>query len=225
MKSPGLFITLEGIDGSGKSTHQRLLVDHLRALGYRVCATREPGGTAMGEQIRRLFFLPSRGQRSRRSSKRHPLTELALLYAARAQHLDEVIRPALARGEVVISDRFNDASRAYQGYGRKLGIRTVESLDRIICGRTQPDLTILLDVDPRTAFTRVRGRAARRNSRIGIFEAQGLNFQSLVRAGYLAIARRDPRRVKVVHASGPAAQVQAKIRRLVERLLPRHEGR
>lgn len=212
MKDRGLFITLEGIDGTGKSTQHRLLVQYLRKLGYRVRATREPGGTRVGERIRGILLDSStRGLA--------PMAELALIYAARAQHLAEVVRPARRRGETVVSDRYNDASLAYQGYGRKLGVKTVRAFDRVVCDGTQPDLTILLDLDPRAALARAQGRETRRNSRRGRFEAQGRQFHTRVRAGYLAIARQEPRRVKVVRADRPVAEVQAEIRRLVEGFL------
>jgi dTMP kinase len=218
LKTRGIFITLEGIDGTGKSTQFRRLVDDLRKSGYQVCATREPGGTRVGEQIRRILL--ARGGPAGRGTPT-PLTELTLMYAARAQHLEEVVRPALERGEVVISDRFNDASIAYQGSGRKLGPRLVKALDRLICGSTQPDLTLLLDLEPRVALKRALGREARRNSRRGRFEAEGIEFQERVRSGYLAIAQREPRRVRVVRADRPAADVAREIRRLVDALLDR----
>jgi len=213
----GIFITLEGIDGTGKSTQFRLLVKHLRNRGHCVCATREPGGTRVGEQIRRILL-------ASRTAGLAPFAELALMYAARAQHLTEVVRPALARGEVVVSDRFNDASFAYQGYGRKLGTATVRALDRVICGRTQPDLTLVLDLAPRLALVRAQGREVCRNSTRGRFEAQGMKFHERVRAGYLAIARQDPRRVKLVRANRPIAEIQAEIRALVDRFLARRRG-
>ncbi len=216
----GLFITLEGMDGSGKTTQHALLVKYLRQRGLPVRETREPGGTRVGEEIRRIL-LADRGGRPDKLDKLDkldelaPLTELTLMYAARAQHLEEVVRPALARGELVLSDRFNDASMAYQGYGRQLGAPTVRALDRIICGRTQPDLTLVLDLPARLALERARGRETRRRSKHGRFEAQGLRFHERVRAGYLAIARRDPRRVKVVQANQPVAEVEQQIRRVV----------
>ena len=216
LRSRGMFITLEGIDGTGKSTQLRLLLRHLRAQGMRVCATREPGGTKLGNQIRKTLL-------SSRTGSLAPLAELALIYAARAQHLEEVVRPALARGEFVVSDRFNDASFAYQGYGRKLGTKIVRALDRAICGRTQPDLTILLDVEPRLALGRARGREFRRNSVHSRFEAEGLKFHARVRAGYLAIARREPGRVKLVKAGRSVAEVQAEIRRVVDEFLARRK--
>lgn len=229
MKKRGIFITLEGIDGTGKSTQNRRLVRYLRGLGYRVCPTREPGGTPLGEQIRPILL----GQARRRArparggdeaADLHPLAELLLIYAARAQHLEEVVRPAIRRGDMVVSDRFNDASLAYQGYGRNLGAGTVRSIDRIVCGQTQPDLTLVLDLAPRTALRRARQRETRRNSQKSRFEAAGLKFQERVRAGYLAIARQEPRRVKVARADRPVAEVQAEIRRIVDTFLARWGG-
>ncbi len=225
MKKRGIFITLEGIDGTGKTTQHRLLVSYLRERGFPVRATREPGGTRLGEQIRLLVLddglRGGRGKKGRREAgpAPTPLAELALMYAARAQHLEEVVRPALARGEVVVSDRFNDASMAYQGYGRKLGAEIVRSLDRIVCGKIRPDLTIVLDLDPRVALGRAQRRETRANSKRGRFEAQALSFHERVRAGYLALARLEPRRVKVVRADRPVAEVQAEILSLVEALL------
>lgn len=195
-----------------------MLVNYLKQRGYAVCATREPGGTRAGEQIRAILLKSSAGQIG-------AMTELVLMYAARAQHLEEVVRPALARGQVVVSDRFNDASIAYQGYGRKLGAQTVRAFDRIVCGATQPDLTLILDLAPRTALARAQGRERRRNSRRGRFEAESLAFHERVRRGYLAIARQDPKRVKVVDAEGPVGKVQAEIRALVEGLLACHARR
>lgn len=231
MERRGLFITLEGIDGTGKTTHFRRLVRYLRQRGYTVCATREPGGTVLGEKVRRLLLrgraTAGRGREegARRSTGRQreaelaPLTELALVYAARAQHLEEVVRPALARGEVVVSDRFNDSSAAYQGYARGLGEPTVRELDRVICGATQPDLTLVLDLDPRQGLKRALGRELRRSSNYGRFEGEGLKFQQRARAGYRAIARREPRRVKLIAADRPPAEVAAEIRREVEELI------
>ncbi len=201
MRPHGLFITLEGIDGVGKSTQLRLLASHLREDGYRVCLTREPGGTPIGEQIRKVLL-------ASRNTQLAALSELALMYAARAQHLRDVIRPALARGEVVLSDRFNDASFAYQGYGRRLSTGAVRALDRIICGATQPDLTLLLDMAPRVALRRATARESRIKSRHRRFEIAGLEFQERVRRGYLAIARRHPKRVKVVNANRSTEEVQ-----------------
>jgi dTMP kinase len=218
LKRRGIFITLEGIDGAGKSTQLRLLVKHLRKRGCRVVATREPGGTRVGEQVRGILL-------ASRTGKLAPLAELALMYAARAQHLEQVVQPALARGEVVVSDRFNDASFAYQGCGRKLGVAAVWAFDQAVCGPTQPDLTIVLDLSPRASLKRAKGRELRRNSVRGRFEAEGLRFHERVRAGYLVIARGDPRRVKVVRADRPVAEVQAEIRTIVADFLARNRKR
>ena len=210
----GLFITLEGIDGTGKSTQLRLLVQYLKKRGLAVRVTREPGGTKQGERIRKILL-------DSKTTHLCSLAELALMYAARAQHLQEVIRPALAKGEIVVSDRYNDASLAYQGYGRNLGVETVRAFDRIICGRTQPDLTILLDLAPDLSLVRAEGRQSRRKSNQERFESQGLDFHKRVRRGYLAIARKETQRVKVVRADKPVEEVQAEIRKLIDEFLTR----
>lgn len=209
MKSHGFFITLEGIDGTGKSTQLRRLVRHLRKQGYTVRATREPGGTPVGEKVRAILM----GEKEELSA----LAELALFYAARAPHVEKVIRPALARGELVVSDRFNDCSFVYQGYARGLGSRTVRLLDRAICGPTQPDLTLVLDLDPRVALERALGRDA--GSGTSRFEAAGIEFQRRARAGYLALARREPHRVWVIDAGRSAKEVEADIGRVVDEVL------
>ena len=216
--SHGIFITLEGIDGTGKSTHARRLRDYLHKRGIATVLTRERGGTKVGEQIRRLLLNP-------KITRLSSLAELALMYAAREQHLEEVVRPALARGHVVISDRYNDASFAYQGYGRMLGAKTVRDMDRIICGRTQPDLTLLLDLDPQTALDRARKRNTRQRVKNTRFENDGLKFQKRVRNGYLALAQRQPRRIKLIEADGPVAEIEAEIRRIVDSLLVRRHVR
>ena len=165
----GLFITLEGIDGTGKSTQLRLLVQHLRKRGLAVRATREPGGTKVGERIRKILLSSSTTQLT-------PLAELALMYAARAQHLQEVIRPTLTKGGIVVSDRYNDASLAYQGYRRELGTETVRALDRVICVRR----ATRLDYPPRPSSASLPGagpvRESQRQSKQGRFESQGLSF-------------------------------------------------
>jgi dTMP kinase len=212
---PGLFITFEGLDGTGKSTQLRRAVQYLRKCGHRVRVTREPGGTRTGELVRDILLASKTG-------KLAPLAELALMYAARAQLLEEVVRPALARGQVVVSDRYNTASFAYQGYGRELGTATVRAFDRVICGSTQPDLTIILDLDPE----RARGRAlgdTQRGARLDRIEAAGLAFHKRVRAGYLAVARNAPERIKLVSADQSIEELQRQIRALIEPLLARRE--
>lgn len=210
----GLFITLEGTDGSGKSTQLRLLASHLKRRGLPFRTTREPGGTAIGERIRGILLASSTRDLA-------PMAELALMYAARAQHLQQVVRPALARGEIVLSDRYNDASMAYQGYGRGLGPKVVKALDRVICGATQPDLTLILDLPVHRSLTRAKGREKRRASKRGRFEAEDFKFHRRVRAGYLAVSHREPRRVKLIRADRPVDEIQLQIRMYVEALLSR----
>ncbi|HEY6293737.1 MAG TPA: dTMP kinase [Terriglobia bacterium] len=217
LKSRGFFISFEGIDGTGKSTQFRRLVRTLRRQGYTVCATREPGGTPVGEKVRAILLADQENLSA--------LTELALFYAARAQHLEDVIRPALDRGEVVVSDRFNDCSFAYQGSGRGLGFRTVRQIDRVICGPTQPDLALVLDLDPHLALERAGARDRRQGSQSNRFEAAGLDFQRHTRLGYLALARREPERVRLINAGRPRGEVEAEIRRVVqERLAERSQA-
>ena len=216
--SHGIFMTLEGIDGTGKSTQARRLAAYLRKRGIATVLTREPGGTKVGEQIRRMLLNP-------KITRMSSLTELTLMYAAREQHLEEVVRPALARGHVVISDRYNDASFAYQGYGRMLGVQTVRALDQIICGRTQPELTLLLDLDPQMALGRARKRNTRQRVKNTRFENHGLKFQQRVRIGYLALARQQPRRIKLIQGDQPAGEIEADIRKIVDALLTRRHVR
>jgi len=212
----GLFITFEGLDGTGKSTQLSRAVRYIRKCGRRVLVTREPGGTRTGERIRDILLASKIGNLA-------PLAELALMYAARAQLLEERIRPALARGDIVVSDRYNTASFAYQGYGRELGTATVRAFDRVICGTTQPDLTIVLDLDPESARGRALERGSQRLSRLDRIEAQGLAFHKRVRAGYLAIARSAPERIKLVRADQSIEEMQDEIRGLIRPLLAGRE--
>ena len=209
---PGLFITFEGLDGTGKSTQLRRVVRYLRERGYHVMVTREPGGTPTGERIRDILL----GSKTHRIA---PLTELALMYASRAQLLADVVRPALSQGEVVVSDRYNTASFAYQGCGRELGTSTVRAFDRVICGETQSDLTIILDLAPDVALRRALGRGERRSARLDRIEIQGLEFHARVRAGYLLAARRAPDRIKVVDADQSIDELQRQIRALIDPFL------
>ena len=214
MKQRGRFITLEGIDGSGKSTQLPRLVRYLRLRGVKLKVTYEPGGTRVGDRIRRILL-------SGKTSKLDAMAELALFYAARAQHIHEVIEPALAEGTWVLSDRFSDASMAYQGYGRKLGRAAVDAFERAVCGRLKPDLTLVLLVDPAESLRRARARETRRNFTRGRFEAEATAFHRRVQAGYRAIARREPRRVKLVKAGRGVGEVQEELRRRVDALLRR----
>jgi len=232
----GKFITFEGLDGTGKSTQMRKLAAVLRAAGHKVVETREPGGTATGEKIRRVLLDSA-------TEGLAPLAEMALMFASRAQHIEEVILPALERGQIVLCDRFTDSTEAYQGSGRRLGSAVVTELHGLLCGGLQPDLTILLESDPAMSL----GRARRRNRRAQAansskanhsradpprtnsgsnksagkhpdenrFEQQNRAFFARVREGYQAIAAREPQRVVAVDASGTPGQTH---RRIVEAL-------
>ena len=218
MSRRGKFITFEGLDGTGKSTQLRKLAGSLRAAGHKVVETREPGGTATGEKIRRVLLDSATQGLS-------PSAEMALMFASRAQHIAEVIQPALDHGQIVLCDRFTDSTEAYQGYGRKLGSEDVLKLHRILCGDLQPDLTILLDSDPAMSVGRAKRRnqrasdRANNNSRKGAsqhadenrFEQQNRAFFARVHEGYLAIAAREPQRVVAVDASGTPAQTHRRI--------------
>ncbi|HLW85207.1 MAG TPA: dTMP kinase [Candidatus Sulfotelmatobacter sp.] len=211
MSRRGKFITFEGLDGTGKSTQMRKLAAALRASGHKVVETREPGGTATGEKIRKVLL-------DSRTSGLDPLAEMALMFASRAQHIAEVIAPALEHGSIVLCDRFTDSTEAYQGTGRKLGSAAVLELHRVLCGNLQPDLTLLLDSNPAMSLNRAR----RRNKRDGKsgghghndenrFELETRAFFIRVHEGYLAIAAREPQRMVVVDARGTPAQTHQRI--------------
>jgi dTMP kinase len=203
---PGRFITLEGIDGAGKSTHLAWIAGYLRQHGKAVCLTREPGGTALGEALRTLLLDPQQ-QVSADS-------EALLMFAARNEHLHAVIRPALARGEWVLCDRFTDATFAYQGGGRGLPLQRLELLERWVHQDLQPDLTLYFDVP--VALARGRLDAARSADR---FEREQGEFFARVREGYLARARQYPARIRIIDSSVPIDDVQQALRIELERLL------
>jgi dTMP kinase len=218
MSRGGKFITFEGLDGTGKSTQMRKLAAVLRAAGHKVVETREPGGTATGEQIRRVLLHSG-------TTGLAPLAEMALMFASRAQHIAEVIEPALAKGEVVLCDRFTDSTEAYQGSGRKLGSEAVRELHRVLCGNLQPDLTILLDSDAAASVSRARRRNSRASKNTGRghdenrFEQEKGTFFVRVHDGYMAIAKREPGRVVIVDARGTPGQTHGKILEVVKRKL------
>ncbi len=228
MSRPGKFITFEGLDGTGKSTQLRNLATSLRASGHKVVETREPGGTATGEKVRRVLLDSATAGLS-------PLAEMALMFASRAQHIAEVIQPALDHGQIVLCDRFTDSTEAYQGYGRKLGSKAVLELHRVLCGNLQPDLTILLESDPAMSVGRARLRnqkalhvaeKSRSNSSNkstvkphhdeNRFEQETRAFFARVREGYTSIAARESHRVVQVDASGTPAQTHRRIMEVVE---------
>jgi dTMP kinase len=207
----GKFITFEGLDGCGKSTQLEKLATALRSHGLQVVVTREPGGTQTGEKIRQLLLDTG-------TSDLAPLAELALMFASRAQHIKEVIRPALADGRVVLCDRFTDSSEAYQGGGRKMGSAPVLALHHILCGDLQPELTILMDSEVAQSVERARRRNKTRSGPKGDenrFEQESRAFFGRVRNTYLAIAAREPQRVTVVDARGTPAATHKKIMEIV----------
>jgi len=206
--STGLFLTLEGIEGAGKSTIAELIRSSLTRGGIAVRVTREPGGTPLAERIRQLVL-------ERGAERLSPVTETLLMFAARDLHLQHVIRPALARGEWVVCDRFTDATRAYQGSGRGVDPQLIESLAAAVHGGLAPDCTLLLDVPVRVGLARARGRAAGDADR---FEAETQAFFEKVRAGYLELARRAPERFHVIDATAPLEAVQARVEHILEDL-------
>lgn len=184
--SAGKFITFEGIDGAGKSTHIAFVADRLRARGHAVVTTREPGGTPLGESLRELLL----------TEKMHLETEALLMFAARREHLAQVIEPALARGDWVISDRFTDATFAYQGGGRKLSRDKLEALERWVHPHLQPDLTLLFDVPLDVA--RARLDASRSLDR---FEREKADFFQATREEYLRRAAQFPKRFRIIDST------------------------
>lgn len=207
----GTFITFEGLDGCGKSTQLERLAAELRGRNLSVVKTREPGGTPTGERIRQLLL-------DVRTAGLDSNTELALMFASRAQHLREIILPALSAGDIVLCDRFTDSSEAYQGGGRKLGSAAILDLHRILCGGLQPDLTILMDYDVASSVERARRRNRDRSPDAADesrFESENRSFFTRVRNAYLEIAKREPQRVVLVDARGTPDQTHARIVEIV----------
>lgn len=212
MDTRGRFITFEGLDGSGKSTQIEKLAGELRSLHLEVLLTREPGGTSIGEAIRHMLL----------DSSTHgllPRTEMTLMFAARAQHLQEVILPALAKRHYVLCDRFTDSTEAYQGGGRELGSEPVLALHRLLCGDIQPDLTLLLDCDLTVSLARAQHRnlvtSAAGHADENRFEQESRAFFGRVHDKFLEISRREPERVALIDARGTPLQTHGKVLRIV----------
>jgi len=208
----GLFITLEGPEGAGKSTNREYLAERLREQGIDVLLTREPGGTPLAERIRALLLDPS-------DEPMAADTELLLVFAARAQHLQQVIRPALARGCVVLCDRFTDATYAYQGGGRGLSVERIAQLELFVQGELRPDLTLIFDLPVEIGLARAAARG-----RLDRFEQEGRGFFEAVREAYLQRAAQAPQRYRVLDAGQSLAQVQADIDTLLPTLLEACRG-
>jgi len=203
----GRFITLEGIEGSGKTTQAAILADALRSRGNQVLVTREPGGTHAGEFIRAIFL--------DRSIALGETAELLLVLADRAQHVREKLRPSLETGQIVISDRYSDSTIAYQGYGRGLDLKLVRGLNRIASDSVTPDLTIVLDCSPEIGLARTKARAKSTARIRDRFEAEQLEFHRRVRDGFRVIARDEPARVVLLDSSREPGDVSGDILRLV----------
>lgn len=208
-----LFITFEGVEGSGKTTQIQRLKRYLSQKGISCKITREPGGPPISEKIRKILLDPNHRELV-------PFSELLLYEAARAQHIHEVIRPLLEKGVVILCDRFNDATLAYQGYGRKLGRRLIEKLNRLASQGIRPNMTFLLDCPSDLGLKRALQRnRTLKNEREARFEKEKIEFHHRVRRGYLAIARKEPRRVKVIDTRAGEEKVFEKIRKIVDQLL------
>jgi dTMP kinase len=206
MRGRGRFITVEGIEGVGKSTQVPALVEAVEARGHRVEATREPGGTALADRIRGVL-LDAQGDAP------SPTTELLMLFAARAEHVESRIRPSLEAGTWVVCDRFTDATYAYQGGGRGVPLERIAALEQWVLGELRPDRTLLLDAPPDVALERARARGASDR-----FERETLAFFERVRARYLERARAEPERFRVIDASGELASVRTAVQAAVKDL-------
>lgn len=200
----GLFITLEGIEGVGKSTHARYLKELLESKGYRPILTREPGGTNTGESIRDILL---------RTTTHHisDLTELLLIFAARAQHLEEVILPAKKDNRMIICDRFTDATYAYQGGGREINKQQIQILEALVQQGLKPDMTILFDAPVEVGLKRAQNRSAADR-----FESETISFFQRVRQEYLALAKEEPERIHIINADQPLLQVHEDVKALLE---------
>jgi len=210
MSKPGFFVSFEGGDGCGKTTQMRLFVERLRGIGKDVLETAEPGGTPIGRQIRRILLDSANQALSARA-------EMLLYFACRAQNVDEWIRPALAAGRVVVTDRFTDSTLAYQGEGRGLTAGLVRQLHAIACQEILPDLTIYLDIDYRTGLSRARARnAGQEGPDESRMESEAEEFHDRVRRGYLALAAAEPERIRTIDAGQSVEAVAAAIWAAVE---------
>jgi dTMP kinase len=208
-----LFITFEGVEGSGKTTQIRRLKRYLNRKGIPCEVTREPGGSRIGDKIRKILLSPDHREMI-------PLAELLLYEAARAQHVKEVIEPLLKKEVIVLCDRFSDASIAYQGFGRKLDLGWVEKLNRLSSRGIRPDVTFLLDLPSRTGLKRALQRNRVLNQeKESRFEREDLPFHHRVRKGYLFLAKKEPRRVKVIDTRNGEDEVFAQIRQVIDKLV------
>ena len=205
----GKFITFEGGEGAGKSTQAKRLSERIRALGHDVLLTREPGGTPLAERLRRLLLDPEADPHS-------ALAEALIFYAARADHLDRIIRPALATGTWVICDRFSDSTRVYQGHAGRVSLDVLHDLEAMVVKATVPDLTIIIDLDPVLGLERAQQRRGASAQAGDTFERRDLAFHGLLREGFLAIAHAEPQRCVIVNGERPVDVVAQEVARLAE---------
>jgi dTMP kinase len=204
----GRFVSFEGIEGCGKTTQIGILSEYLKSRNIPFTVTREPGGTAVGEGIRKILL---------HSETIHltAASELLLFYASRSQNITEKIIPSLKQGDIVICDRFYDASMAYQGYGRGIPLDFIEKVTDLVCGDHRPELTILLDIDPQIGLARARARNHGRSEDEGRFEMEEIEFYSRIRNGYLALAKREPQRIHIVEADRAIEEIHRDILKLL----------
>jgi dTMP kinase len=199
------FITFEGVDGAGKSTHLNWFADSLRERGIDLLVTREPGGTALGEKLREILL----------HEPMHGETETLLMFAARREHIENVIKPALAKGTWVISDRFTDASFAYQGGGRGVAIEKLEQMEKWVQGDLQPDLTLLFDIPVEVARERLNKNVSQTNVALDKFEQEKSDFFDKVRNAYLARAQKNPQRFAIIRAEKTPEEVKVQMQEIV----------
>jgi len=206
----GIFITFEGAEGCGKTTQAELLVKYLRSRSYECVTTREPGGTKLGERVREILL-------HSKKIKISPLTELFLFEACRSQIVEELIIPSLSKKNIVVCDRFSDATLSYQGYGGKVPVDIIRSLNAVAVQGVRPDLTILLDLDA------VEGLRRAKRKGIDRMENKDIRYHKRVRAGYLALAKQDPRRIRLIKVTGSIDQTQALVRKEAEFVIQRYK--
>lgn len=212
MAARGFFLTLEGVDGCGKTTQLELLIDRLKASGRDPVRVQEPGGTRIGLEIRKILL-------DKANAELDPTAELLLYFASRAQNIAEVIRPALENGQVVVADRFTDATMAYQGYGREIGPDVIRAVEAVACGGLRPDLTLWLDINPELSVRRALERNPSAKTDETRMEQEGREFYRRVYEGYRAIAVDEPLRVARIDASGTIEEVADSIWKKVDAVL------
>lgn len=201
----GKFITFEGIEGCGKTTQIKLLDKFLQQKGFKTVLTREPGGTAIGDKIRNILLDPD-------NKEMFPKTEWLLYAAGRSQHVEELIKPSLAKGMIVLSDRYTDSTIAYQGAARKLDIDTLKKINDIATGGLKPNLTIVLDIEAEEGLKRAHGRGS-----LDRFEQEAIDFHKRVREGYRGIVKAEPERVKIVDGSKSVGEIHKEIVKIIYR--------